>query len=82
MLATAELWKELAEKEQNNWNDPVYRAKQRLAERERKLAEIDAALAAFNRSNGAHFDQSKNRFAECRGKQLQPVLEVGADGCQ
>jgi hypothetical protein len=78
MLATAELWKELAEKEQNNWNDPVYRAKQRSAERERKLAEI-AAIIAFNRSYAAHFDQSTNGFA---GEQLQRVLKVGLGGCQ
>jgi hypothetical protein len=61
MLAAAELWKELAEKELKNWNDPVYRAKQRLAERERKLAEIDAAIAAFNRSNAARSGPDKRQ---------------------
>jgi hypothetical protein len=82
MLGAAELWRELAEKELKNWNDPVYRAKQRLAERERKLAEIDAAIAAFNRSNAAHSEQTKTQFAESGVEQLQQVLESGPDGRQ
>jgi hypothetical protein len=72
MLAAAELWKELAEKELKSWNDPVYRAKQRLAERERKLAEIDAAIAARS-------EQTKTRFTECGVEQLQQLLESGPD---
>jgi hypothetical protein len=77
MLDAAELWKELAEKELENWNDPVYRAKQRSAERERKLAEIDAAIAALNRSNATDSEQTETRFAERAGEQLQRVLNSG-----
>jgi len=76
MLAAAEVWKELAEKGQKNWNGPVSRAK------ERKLAEIDAAIAAFNRSNAAHSEETKTRFAERAVEQLQQVLEAGPDGRQ
>jgi hypothetical protein len=83
MLDAAELWKELAERELKNWNDPVYRVKQRFAERERRLAEIDAAIAAFNRSNAAHSEQFENRFAERAGEQFQRVLKFShLDGRQ
>lgn len=78
ILAAAELWKELAEKELKNWKDPIYRVKQRLAERERKLAEIAAAIAAFNRSNEAHYEQTKSGFAVW-GEQFQLMLQAVPD---
>ena len=81
MFAAAELWKELAEKELKKWQDPVCRAKLRLAERERKLAEIDAAIAAFNRSNGAS-EQTETRLAGYEIEQGQHVLESGSDSRQ
>jgi hypothetical protein len=81
MLDAAELWKELAEKELTNWQDPVFRAKLRLAERERKLAEIDAAIAAFNRSNAAS-EQTEARLTGYEIEQMQHVLESGSDSRQ
>jgi hypothetical protein len=81
MLDAAELWKELAEKELKNWQNPVFRTKLRLAERERKLAEIDAATIAYNRSNAAS-EQTETRLAGYEIEQVQHVLKSGSDSRQ